>query len=183
MGLDSLRGGRRVTPSSDISSKTSLPGLPSLSQAGSEGHAVAWPPALSASRVRQPGPSLLSCRDQKRLSGIKGSGRSGASLPTSHHCQSGSLPLYHSSPSSTGLSSVRTCLTGDLGTESLTNSSTLVAAAAVYFGEFPFSLSLPTPCPNLFSPLLTDAGCRRRVPRERHSCSERRQRSGRDTKS
>lgn len=85
-GLGSLQDGRRVTPSSDTSSMTFLPGLPSLlSPACSEGHPVAPLPVLSASKVKQQGPSLLSCRDQKRVSGIKGSGRSGASLPTSHH--------------------------------------------------------------------------------------------------
>lgn len=31
VGLDSLQDGKRVTPSSDISSKNSLPGLPGLS--------------------------------------------------------------------------------------------------------------------------------------------------------
>lgn len=119
MGVGSLPEEGRVTPSRDISSKTSLPDFPRLlPQASSKGHLVAWPPVLSASKVKQQGPSLLSQRDQKRLSGIKGSGRSGASLPTSHHCQNRPLPLGPFSPARLGrLSRVRTCRARDLGPE------------------------------------------------------------------
>ena len=129
MGLGSLQDEGRATPCSDISSKSSLPGFPRLlPQASSKGHLVAWPPGLSASKVKQQGLSLLSQRDQKRLSGIKGSGRSVASLPTSHPSLSRPRPspLPFSAARPGRLHRVRTCWARDPGSETLSKSCPLV---------------------------------------------------------